>query len=136
MIELEAINFTIGSSVVGMREATNLDDDFIRLLYRSTREGEVAAFGWTEPEQAAFLDMQGDMQRRSYAMQYPGAEHMIVLLDEVAVGRFIVDQSTHPITLVDIAVLPDHRSRGIGRGLFEAVLRRSEIVVLSVEKRN
>jgi len=121
---------------IELREATSSDEEFLRTLYRSTRLDEVAKFGWSEGEQDAFLTMQFEMQKRGYAIQYPDAEHRIILCDGIQAGRIIVDRAGEMLTLTDIAILPDLRGRGIASRLIARLKRESDVILLHVDKQN
>lgn len=74
-------------------------------------------FGWDEAQAAAFLDMQFSLQRRAYAMQFPAAENLVIVNDGEPAGRMVVDRRANGVTLVDIAVLPQFRQKGIATEL-------------------
>lgn len=122
--------------VLGLRKVLAEDDDFLRRLYRTTRADEVAAFGWSEAEQDSFIKMQFEMREASYAMQYPAAEHSVVLVDGVQAGRIIVDRSGDVTSLTDIALLPEFRGRGFASRLIGGLQKETNAIVLSVDKEN
>ncbi|MDX6696150.1 MAG: hypothetical protein QOF02_3753 [Blastocatellia bacterium] len=93
------------------------DEPFLYQVYASTRRDEMAAWGWNEPQQEAFLRMQFNAQQRAYEWQFPGAEHSIILCDESPAGRMIVFRNDAELRLTDIALLPEYRSSGAGRFL-------------------
>jgi len=66
------------------------DEPFLFELYASTRGDEMALVGWNKPQQEAFLRMQFNAQRSSYAMQFPNADYRIDVHDGRAAGRLIV----------------------------------------------
>ncbi len=98
------------------------DDAFLRGLYATTRAEEVEAWGWSEDERDAFLDMQYHLQRQSYEVQFPGADHQIVLNGEERLGRLFVLRTGDELRLVDISLLPEYRRRGIGTTLLGQLL--------------
>lgn len=99
------------------------DQEFLFKLYASTRQQEIAAFGWPEAQQQAFLRMQFTTQQRWYASAYPEAEHQIIEREGVAVGRLLVLRQAGSVLLVDIALLPDSRGLGIGTELIGRLVR-------------
>ncbi|MCR8994255.1 hypothetical protein SMD22_08120 [Brevibacillus halotolerans] len=50
------------------------DDGFLFQIYASTREQEIAEWGWTKQQQEEFLQMQYTYQKRSYESNYPHME--------------------------------------------------------------
>ena len=93
------------------------DEPFLFELYASTRSDEMALVGWDKRQQEAFLRMQFNAQRSSYAMQFPNADYRIIVHDDRAAGRLIVDRSGEDILLIDVALLPEFRNAGIGSAL-------------------
>ena len=79
--------FEAGTVVI--RPATASDDEFLYAVYAATRSDEFASLGWPPEQLEAFLKMQFEMQRRSYALQFPGAEHNIVLFHGDPAGRIL-----------------------------------------------
>jgi len=122
-----------------LRPVTPEDEPFLLALFASTRP-EIAQLGWGEAEQQAFCAMQAQMQKRAYGMQYPGAEHSIILCDGTPAGRLIVDRNALEIRLIDIAVLPGSRGRGIATEMIGRLQNEAERelipVRLSVETTN
>ena len=105
---------TKAGSRVGFRPIEEGDRDFLCRLYASTREDEIAAAGWDTARAETFLRQQFTAQRLSYASRFPEGEHRLLLLDGEPVGRLYVARSSDEIRLLDIALLPRARSRGIG----------------------
>lgn len=100
--------------MVELSQALPEHDSFLFGLYASTRRAELQAWGWDELMQQQFLQMQWTAQQRSYAMQYPDADHSLVLYRNLQAGRLLVTRSEEEIVLVDIALLPEFQNRGIG----------------------
>lgn len=122
------------------RPLTTDDAQLVVDIYASTRADEVAAWGWDPQQQATFLQMQGHMQLRAYAMQYPGATHEIILQDGAPVGQILVHRTPTEIRLVDIAFLPAYRGRGLGTAAITELQREAAAanlpITLSVLKSN
>jgi ribosomal protein S18 acetylase RimI-like enzyme len=91
-------------------------------VYASTRADEMALTGWTRAQQEAFLQMQFNAQRQYYLQEYPTAEYHILQRDGVDIGRLIVNRADGEILLMDIALLPEHRSGGIGTALIQDLM--------------
>jgi ribosomal protein S18 acetylase RimI-like enzyme len=95
------------------RPASPDDADFLFRVYASTRADEFAILGWPPAQQHAFLRMQYNMRGQSYAA-YKGAQTSVLMLDGAAAGSAIVWRGADEIRLVDIALLPEFRNRGLG----------------------
>ena len=102
---------------VTLRPATASDEAFLFTLYASTREGEVAMWGWEPAQREAFLRMQWMAQRRDWATRYAGASHRVVLVEGRPAGRMVVARGEREWRLVDIALLPSSRGAGVGTRL-------------------
>lgn len=111
---------------ITLREATPEDMEFLARLYFDTRRQEVAAWGWPLQQQEMFLRMQFDAQFRSYRSAFPDATNHIVCLDGSAVGHMLVGQEPSGTRLIDVALLEEHRNRGIGSGLLRQLLHECE----------
>jgi ribosomal protein S18 acetylase RimI-like enzyme len=103
------------------------DEDlpFLADLYASTRWDELAAVPWTDEQKRAFLRSQFDAQHDHYRKHYPKAGFDVVLVDGGQAGRLYVDEWAEEIRLVDIALLPEHRGRGLGTRLLAGVMERA-----------
>jgi ribosomal protein S18 acetylase RimI-like enzyme len=71
--------------------------------------------------------MQFELQQEHYRRAFEGAETSIVLLAGDPAGSLIVQHTAEGIRLVDIALLPEVRGRGIGRTLIQRLLERARV---------
>lgn len=104
---------------LSIRRAETADETFLEAVYADSRRDELAPFGWSREQEDAFFKMQFQMQSRAYQMQFPDADYQIVELDGERVGRMIVQRGEKEIRLVDVSLLAEFRSRGIGTLLLE-----------------
>ena len=111
---------------LSLRAPSDDDEEFLFRLYASTRQEEVSAWGWSAAQQTAFLRMQFQAQRRGYAAEYPDAEARIILADDEPVGRILVHRTEGDMRLVDIAILPEQRNRGVGTTFLRDLIAESE----------
>jgi ribosomal protein S18 acetylase RimI-like enzyme len=70
----------------------------------------------------AFLRDQFRLQTLDWARVNPRGDFAIIEIDGQAAGRFYVDRRADEIRVVDIALLPPFRGRGVG----SALLRRAQ----------
>jgi len=128
------------SQAVTLRPVTAEDEGFLYSVYASTREAELAGVDWTEEDKAAFLWQQFEAQDRHYREQYDGASYDVVEVDSRPAGRLYVARWDDEIRIVDIALLPENRRRGIGTGLLRELLdegaRTGKRVTVHVEQFN
>ncbi|MBF6620475.1 MAG: GNAT family N-acetyltransferase [Patulibacter sp.] len=109
-----------------MRSATPADRPFLARVYASTREQELAQAPFTPEQRAAFVAQQFEAQSRHYAEHYHDTSFDVIEVDGVAAGRLIVGRWTHEIRIVDIALLPEHRGRGVGSRVLAPVLAEAD----------
>jgi GNAT superfamily N-acetyltransferase len=125
---------------VTLRPETAGDEGLSRVIYASTREEELARVPWSDEQKAAFVSMQFEAQRSYYREIYPDGDFSVIVVDGADAGRLYVDRSTDEIRVVDIAVLPEFRGRGVGGTLLGAVLDEARetgrTVVIHVELMN
>ena len=115
-----------------LRPETEQDEDLLYRIYASTRADEMALVDWSEAEKESFLRMQFNAQRRYYLSTYQDARFDIIEQEETPVGRLYVHRLHDEIRVIDIALLPEHRGRGLGGGLLRAVLEEAAAVGKSV----
>ncbi len=83
-------------------------------VYASTRQEELAVTGWSPAQVHAFLAQQFAAQHAHYQQHYAGAQFSVIMDGETPIGRLYVARWPREIRIVDIALLPQHRGRGIG----------------------
>ena len=114
------------------------DEPFLRRLYASVREDELAVVPWDEDDKEAFLRQQFDAQDTYYRQHYEGATYDVIDVDGEPAGRFYVARWDDEIRIMDVALLPEYRGRGIGTTLIQALLdegvRTGKRVSIHVEK--
>ncbi len=119
---------------------TAADMPFLALLYRTTREAELAQTPWSESEKRAFIDMQFRAQHEHYQKHYPDALWLIVEQAGRAVGRLYLERWETEHRIIDIALMPAVRGRGMGgailRDLLEEAAAEGKSVGIHVEKLN
>jgi ribosomal protein S18 acetylase RimI-like enzyme len=95
-------------------------------LYVATRMDEVIGWGLRHLEAVAFLEAQAAMRERAYAMQFPGAEDIVLLSVDRPVGRLLLHETASACRIVDIALLPEHRGQGLGSWAILWVIERAD----------
>ena len=88
---------------------------------------------WTDEQKDRFLDFQFGAQHDYYQEQFPDARFELVLVDGEPAGRLYVDRRADEIRLIDIALLPEFRRRGIGGRLMRQVLEEGRAAGLPVQ---
>jgi GNAT superfamily N-acetyltransferase len=102
---------------VTRRQVRSADRSFLVDVYASTREQELALVDWDEAQKRAFCEMQFSAQDVYYRDHYRNTTHQIVLVDGQQAGRLYVARRPDEIRIMDIALLPEFRGRGVGSAL-------------------
>jgi ribosomal protein S18 acetylase RimI-like enzyme len=126
---------------LALRPETEADVPFLCQLYASTRWDELATLtDWSEAQKIAFLESQFVAQRSHYLIHYAKSSFDIIEQHAVPAGRLYIDRQERTLLIVDIALLPAWRGRGIGTALIEALFAEARLagkeVSISVEKYN
>lgn len=122
-----------------IRPADAADQAFFAELYRSTRDDLLALVA--DPRYIdALVAMQQQMQVAGYRASYPDAAYQVLELDGVAAGRLVTAVLDDAVRVVDIAVIPQARGRGVAgealRRLQRQAAREGRDVTLAVRKDN
>ena len=110
------------TAAVETRPVAPEDDEFLLDVYASTRAEELAPVPWTDGQKRAFLRMQFDAQRGEYYKRFPDSDYRVILVGGRPAGRLWVARTPRQIRLLDIALLPEFRSRGIGASLVRQLM--------------
>ncbi|HSE24925.1 MAG TPA: GNAT family N-acetyltransferase [Pyrinomonadaceae bacterium] len=111
-------NITLRPVVLG-------DQDFLIEVYASTRAEELAIMPWTDEQRDQFIRSQFNAQQQYYAEKYPTGTHDVILSDGQRAGRIYVARLDQEIRIIDIAVIPAERNRGIGSYLIKQLLEEA-----------
>jgi ribosomal protein S18 acetylase RimI-like enzyme len=125
------------TTTVELRPIRPEDRDLLCRIYGSTRTEELAPVPWTDEQKNAFVRQQFDAQTTYWDEQYPDAERSIVEVDGAPAGRLYVQRWPKEVRLVDIALLPGFRGRGVGTELIQRLVseaaRAGKSVTIHVE---
>lgn len=89
------------------------DDEFLLSVYAASRP-ELTMLGWSDGEVAGFVRMQFDAQSRHFAALHPTACTSVIEVDGEPAGRLVTDRSKLELRILDLALLPGFRRRGVG----------------------
>ncbi|MGA2599030.1 MAG: GNAT family N-acetyltransferase [Bryobacteraceae bacterium] len=107
------------------------DETFLHNLFRNAHP-EFQQMPLPQAEIDSIVSMQFHLQQQGYDSQFPQSRHDLILLDEEPVGRIWVNRAEEDMTVVDIAVLAQHRNRGIGATLYSRVMEEAREARLPV----
>jgi ribosomal protein S18 acetylase RimI-like enzyme len=109
-----------------LRPVADADRAFLVELYGSVREEELAPVQWDEATKRAFIEHQFSAQDLHYRANYPGATLDVIEVDGERAGRLYVHRGEDDIRIMDIALAPGFRRRGLGTQLLEALIQEAE----------
>lgn len=111
---------------MGLRPATDADREFLLAVYGSVREAELSQVQWPDGAKEAFIAQQFDAQDAYYREYYPNASFDVIEVEGRGAGRLYVDRWPAEIRIVDIALLPEFRGRGVGEALLRELIAEAE----------
>lgn len=110
---------------VTFRPVSPGDENFLFQLYSSTRAEELAGLPFDETQRETFLAMQYAAQRRDYERRFPEGEHQVILMGDQPIGRVYLVRREEEIRILDIALVPELRNRGIGSSIISTLLKEA-----------
>jgi GNAT superfamily N-acetyltransferase len=132
MTDIQTIAASLAAHAMTLRPIDADDMAFLYQVYASTREEELAVTGWSAAQKEAFLTMQFNAQHAYFQENYPGAAFQVILLDGQPIGRLYLDHWPGELRIVDIALLPAYRGRGVGTTILNAILSEGRRLGLPV----
>ena len=125
---------------ITFRPVRDDDREILYRIYASTRQDEMAQVDWDEADKEKFLRFQFAAQHKYYLEQFPDAQFQVILVGGEEAGRLYVDRRADELRLIDIALLPEHRGRGVGgammRDLLDEAAAAGKLVRIHVERFN
>ena len=123
-----------------VRPVSSEDDDFLLKVYASTRSEEVAGLPWDADQKDSFMRMQFAAQQQDYKRRFPDGDHQLLLIDGEPAGRVYLARSEKELRILDIALVPENRNKGIGtriiKDLLDEATRTQKPVRVYVEQLN
>lgn len=109
-----------------LRPLAARDLAWVRDLYATTREEEMAQVPWPPQLKRNFLDQQCALQHAHYLAHYGDTDFLALELRQQPAGRLYVQRGggasgRDADLIVDISVFPRHRGQGVGEALVRAV---------------
>jgi RimJ/RimL family protein N-acetyltransferase len=108
---------------VTLRPETPQDEAFLFALFRDTALPELALMPVDDATKEALVRMQFASQSQTYRAQFPAARFDIVEQHGTSIGRIVVDDGEPAGCIVDFALVPGSRSKGLGTAILAAVMQ-------------
>lgn len=97
------------------RRATAADEPLLVRLFAEEKARDFAPLGLRPEQLQPLMEMQFRARQAGYAQAFPAATDFILCLEDgTAAGRHLVERQADCYRCIDIAVLSEHRNRGIG----------------------
>lgn len=110
-----------------LRPVLPKDEAFLNQLLHDNLYEQLYAWAWDPAVREPLLKIQMEGQRASYASMFPRSDHGIIVLDDVTIGRIIVDRGPEAHHLVDIVIKKENRNKGVGTWLLRALCMEAQI---------
>lgn len=107
-----------------LRNAVSGDAEFCRLLYASTRD-DLRQLPLEQAMIDALIAMQQQAVETGQRTNFPDAQTLILEYGDVPAGRMVLDTGGQPWRLVDLALMPAMRKRGLASALLAALQQRA-----------
>ena len=98
------------------------DQPFRFALFCCSRPPEWSRVTLAPDMRDALMRHQFAAQTASYLHQFPNARFDIIEREGAPIGRIVVDRHTASIHIVDLAIVPSRRGRGIGTAIMHALI--------------
>lgn len=124
-----ALPASLAADGYALRDECDDDVPFLRALYATTRQAEMAAAaGWSDVQKLAFLAQQFAAQRADYRTRIADCRFAVIERDGTPIGRLYLQRRVAHLHIVDITLLPVVRGRGLGSAILQAVIERARTV--------
>ena len=120
MTPIETVDTPAGAVV--LRPEREGDRDFRFALFCGSRPPEWAMAALAPDALDKVMRLQFRAQTVSYAKQFPQARFDIVEQAGAPIGRIVVDREPGAIHIVDQAIVPSRRGRGIGSAIMRRIM--------------
>jgi GNAT superfamily N-acetyltransferase len=115
-----------------LRVETDADRGLLEALFADLRASELSLLPDASMRRA-FVRQQVEARERGWRDAWPDADRLVVVVDDEAGGRLLVDVAADRVHVVDIALLRGHRGRGLGTHVLDAVLAQADAAGLPCE---
>mgnify|MGYP003677935558 CR=1 FL=1 len=117
---------------IALRSIQEADFPLLYQVYASTREEELSVTPWSDAQKEEFLRMQFGAQHTYYQKYYSDAAFDVILVDGEPAGRLYLQRRDNEFRIVDIALLPPFRGKGIGGRIMHQILGEADEAHLPV----
>ena len=125
-----------GKALAFTRRAESTGDQPLLLaLFIAARAHQFAPLNLPAATLEMLMRQQFQAQDAGFLARYPAARREVVDVDGVSVGRLVSDQTGDRLHLVDIALTPPYRNRGLGGALISQLQDEARAAGLAMSLR-
>jgi ribosomal protein S18 acetylase RimI-like enzyme len=106
---------------ITFKSVSENDEKALFALYSVVRSDELEMQSWDPALRTQILWFQFEAQTRAYRLQFPEADRQLILRDGSTVGWLLVDRSGSALQGIDIALVAEERSQGVGTRVIKAL---------------
>ena len=110
---------------ISLRPINDSDMSFLAELYGSTRAEEMELTGWPPEQIESFLQMQFHAQHTYYQEHYGNSNFDVIMCGQEPIGRLYLQRNKNEHRIVDIALIPQWRRKGIGAKMLGDILKEA-----------
>ena len=107
-------------SDISLRRVSVQDEPFLWALFGALR-ADLALLPLPAAQVELLMCQQYRFQQQGYANQFPLAESWVIEYQSTPVGKIMLDCTATRVHVIDIALVPGCRNRGIGSGVLVAI---------------
>jgi ribosomal protein S18 acetylase RimI-like enzyme len=122
------MTFNLTDTSLAIRSINENDEEVLFKIYAATRMDELEVTGWTSKQKEDFIRQQFTAQHSYYQTNYNGAYFWVIEQNDKPVGRLYLhpNYEKNSMRIIDIALLPEFRSKGIGSAILKDILNLAE----------
>jgi GNAT superfamily N-acetyltransferase len=111
--------------VLRLRPERDEDDDFRFQLFCQSCPTEFALLRLEPAALHQLMRFQFRAQTEGYRANFPDARFDIIELASLPIGRIVVDRPRDVLHIVDQAIVPSQRNRGVGTAIMKALMEEA-----------
>jgi ribosomal protein S18 acetylase RimI-like enzyme len=121
-VEADVIEIDAAQGSLRLRPERSEDDAFRFQLFCDSRPAEFSLLRLDAGALDQFMRMQFQAQTQTYRANFPNARFDIIELDRLPIGRIVVNRPGPFLHIVDQAIVPSLRNRGLGTVVMKALM--------------
>lgn len=125
-------NLATPDGTVRFRPIGDEDQPILFKIYAATRADEMELVDWPESQKQKFLAMQFHAQHTYYVEHYADGDFLLILLDDEIIGRLYLVEWEREFRIVDIALLPEFRNKGLGTIVLKDIFAQADAAGFAV----